>query len=159
MFRKRALVFVALLLVGGAAQAATSQAVAAVDFRAEVVALTNVERAKVGCAALTRHEALDKSAQGHGDDMAAKNYFSHTGLDGSSPFDRMRLAGYPSNSGRAENIAAGYDNAVAVVQGWMNSEGHRKNMLNCAYRSIGVGYAYSANAQWRHYWVQNFGTV
>lgn len=134
------------------------QANAAPDFREEVVALTNAERAKVGCGALVRHESLDKAAQGHSADMAEKNYFSHTGQDGSSPFDRIARAGYPKNTGQAENIAAGYATPSEVVVGWMNSAGHKKNMLNCSYKSIGVGYSHNAGAQWRHYWVQTFGT-
>jgi len=134
------------------------QASAAPDFREEVVALTNAERTKAGCGALARHEALDKAAQGHGVDMAEKNYFSHTGQDGSSPFDRIKRAGYPDRTGQAENIAAGLTTPSAVVQGWMNSAGHKKNMLNCAYKSIGVGYAHNAGARYRHYWVQTFGT-
>lgn len=138
--------------------AVAPQVSAAEDFRAEVVTLTNAERAKVGCSALTRHEALDKAAQGHGVDMATQNYFSHSSKDGRSPFDRIAQAGYPGNTGQAENIAAGHTTPKAVVQGWMNSAGHKKNMLNCSYRSIGVGYAHSASSQWRHYWVQNFGT-
>ncbi len=134
------------------------QASAAPDFREEVVALTNAERAKAGCGALKRHESLDQAAQGHSADMAEKNYFSHTGQDGSSPFDRIERAGYPKNTGQAENIAAGYPSPSEVVTGWMNSAGHKKNMLNCSYKSIGVGYAHNEGAQWRHYWVQTFGT-
>ena len=153
MSRLTALVCTTLLLACVAPQAS-----AAPDFREEVVVLTNAERAKVGCAALKRHEALDRSAQVHGADMAEKNYFSHTGKDGSSPVDRIARAGYPGNTGQAENIAAGQTSPSAVVQGWMNSAGHKKNMLNCAYKSIGVGYAHNARAQYRHYWVQNFGT-
>ncbi|GAA0621811.1 CAP domain-containing protein [Kribbella sandramycini] len=129
------------------------------DFRSEVVSRTNAERARVGCPALNRHGALDNAAQGHAADMANRNYFSHTSQDGRSPFDRMRQAGYPSNSGMAENIAAGYSTPAQVVAGWMNSSGHRANILNCSYRSIGVGYAYRSGTAYGHYWVQNFGTV
>lgn len=153
MSRLTALVCTAVLLACGAPPASADP-----DFREEVVVLTNAERAKAGCGALTRHEALDKAAQAHGADMAEKNYFSHTGQDGSSPFDRIARAGYPKNTGQAENIAAGQPTPSAVVQGWMNSAGHKKNMLNCSYKSIGVGYAHNAGTRYRHYWVQTFGT-
>ncbi len=87
--------------------------------------------------------------------MAAKNYFSHTGLDGRSPFDRMRDAGY-SYSSAAENIAAGQPTPAAVVNGWMNSEGHRANILNCKLTQIGVGVA--RGGSYGIYWTQVFGT-
>ncbi|MFB6726463.1 CAP domain-containing protein [Kribbella sp. NPDC056345] len=129
------------------------------DFRSEVVSRTNAERAKAGCPALNRHSALDNAAQGHAADMANRNYFSHNSLDGRTPWDRIRQAGYPTNTGRAENIAAGQTTPAAVVSSWMNSAGHRANMLNCSYRSIGVGYGYNSSSTYDHYWVQNFGTV
>ena len=72
--------------------------------------------------------------------------------------DRIARAGYPKNTGQAENIAAGQPAPSAVVQGWMNSAGHKKNMLNCSYKSIGVGYAHNDGTRYRHYWVQTFGT-
>lgn len=137
----------------------TATTVAAADFRAEVVALTNAERVKAGCGALTRHSALDSAAQGHAVDMGVHDYFSHTGRDGSSPWDRTGRAGYPSRSGQGENIAAGQADPVVVVRGWMSSTGHRKNLLNCKFKSIGVGYATSSTGPYRHFWVQNFGTV
>lgn len=149
----------ALLCSAALAVCVVPQASAAPDFRSEVVALTNAERAKVGCQVLKRHESLDKAAQGHSADMASKNYFSHNSLDGRSPFDRMAAAGYPGNTGRAENIAAGRPTPAGVVEAWMQSPGHQRNMLNCAYKSIGVGYAHTTTSQYRHYWVQNFGTA
>jgi uncharacterized protein YkwD len=129
------------------------------DFRSEVVSRTNTERAKVGCPALNRNGSLDNAAQGHAADMANRNYFSHNSLDGRTPWDRMAQAGYPTNTGRAENIAAGQATPASVVSTWMNSAPHRANMLNCSYRSIGVGYGYNVNSTYDHYWVQNFGTV
>ena len=82
--------------------------------------------------------------------MAAQGYFSHTGLDGSSPGDRARAAGF-SGGGIGENIAAGYGSPEAVMAGWMNSSGHRANILNCGYRLLGVGYAAQGN-----HWTQMF---
>jgi len=122
---------------------------------AEVIKLTNAERTANGCRALTTNAALTRAAQGHSDDMAAKNYFSHPSQDGRSPFDRMKAAGY-SYRMAAENIAAGQRTPQAVVSGWMNSEGHRKNILNCSLTEIGVGVA--TGGSYGIYWTQNFGT-
>jgi uncharacterized protein YkwD len=87
--------------------------------------------------------------------MAVKGYFSHTGQDGRSPFDRIKQAGYPGRM-MGENIAAGQTSAAAVMQAWMNSPGHRANILNCGYKEVGVGYV--AGGSMRHYWTQNFGS-
>ncbi|MFC0862510.1 CAP domain-containing protein [Sphaerimonospora cavernae] len=122
------------------------------DLENEVVRLTNVERAKVGCGPLTHDAKLHTAAYGHSADMSAKNYFSHTSQDGSSFADRIRATGY-SYTAIAENIAKGYQTPEAVVQGWMNSSGHRTNMLNCNYTDIGVGYAKTGGP----YWTQDFG--
>jgi uncharacterized protein YkwD len=128
---------------------------------AEVAVLTNQERAKVGCPALRISSQLDAAAEGHSADMAVNDYFSHTSLDGRSPWDRINATGY-SFSRAAENIAAGYSTPAAVVQGWMNSDGHRANILNCSLTEIGVGYVYLAgdtgSVNYRHYWTQVFAT-
>lgn len=122
---------------------------------AEVVRLTNQERQANGCPALKVNAALTRSASGHSADMAAKGYFDHDSPDGRTPFDRMKDAGY-SFSMAAENIAAGQPTPSSVVSGWMNSEGHRKNILNCALTEIGVGVA--KGGDYGIYWTQNFGT-
>ncbi len=122
---------------------------------AEVIRLTNVERTANNCPALKSSATLTRSAQAHSDDMAARNYFSHTSLDGRSPFDRMKAAGY-SYRMAAENIAAGQPTPQAVVTAWMNSAGHRANILNCGLTEIGVGIA--KGGTYRVYWTQNFGT-
>ncbi len=122
---------------------------------AEVVRLTNEQRVANGCPALTVNGALTRAAQGHSEDMAARNYFEHTNLDGLSPFDRMKAAGY-SYRMAAENIAAGQRTPQAVVTGWMNSSGHRANILNCGLSEIGVGVA--KGGRYGIYWTQNFGT-
>lgn len=124
---------------------------------AEVTALTNQHRAAAGCPALTINAQLNAAAQRHSNDMATHDFMSHTGSDGSSPWDRMQDAGY-SFSNAAENVAAGYASAEAVVTAWMGSEGHRANILNCNLREIGIGYAYNAASSYRHYWTQAFGT-
>ncbi len=122
---------------------------------AEVVRLTNSERQANGCPALKVNAALTTSASRHSADMAENDYFDHDSLDGRSPFDRMKAAGY-SYSRAAENIAAGQPTAAAVVAGWMNSKGHRANILNCGLTEIGVGVA--KGGHYGIYWTQNFGT-
>nr|MDT0667400.1 CAP domain-containing protein [Micromonospora sp. DSM 115978] len=121
---------------------------------AEVVALTNAERAKVGCAGLVVDDRLAAAAQAHSADMATNNYFSHTSQSGTSPAQRARAAGYPS-SYVSENIAAGSSTPAQTMQMWMNSTGHRNNILNCGTTQIGVGYA--RGGSYGHYWTQNFG--
>ncbi|MGL5864428.1 MAG: CAP domain-containing protein [Dermatophilaceae bacterium] len=121
---------------------------------AEVIALVNAERAKAGCESVTAEARLTKAAQGHSVDMAENTYMEHQSRDGRSPFDRMKDAGYQGGS-MAENIAYGQDSPQDVMQDWMNSDGHRKNILNCDYTQIGVGVANASNGD--IYWTQNFG--
>ncbi|MCU0492553.1 MAG: CAP domain-containing protein [Chloroflexaceae bacterium] len=124
----------------------------------QVLALVNQERAKVAnCPALVSNTSLMQAARGHSSDMATNNYFSHTGLNGSTPSSRARAAGYTSG-GVGENIAAGYSSPASVMEGWMESDGHRANILNCSYRTIGVGYATNSGSRYRTYWTQKFGT-
>lgn len=131
------------------------------DFAARVVELVNRERINAGCAPLAPHSALMRAALEHSTDMALNDFFSHTGSDGSQPWDRMTRAGY-NWSQAAENIAAGYPSPESVVQGWMNCPGHRGNILNCNLRDTGVGYYYLAQdtgtVNYHHYWTQVFGT-
>ena len=117
---------------------------------AQVVALTNQDRARAGCAALRVDPRLTAAAQGHSADMAANGYFAHDGLDGSSFADRIEARGYPSPGG--ENIAQGQPDARAVVTAWLNSPGHRANIENCSFTAIGVGLAGADR-----YWTQDFG--
>lgn len=126
------------------------------DFEEQVMALTNQERLAHGCASLTMNARLRAAAEGHSEDMAVNDLFSHTGSNGSSPADRIQAQGY-SYSTWGENIAAGYASPESVVDGWMNSEGHRANILNCGFIHIGVGYYYLQNDTGnRHYWTQVF---
>jgi uncharacterized protein YkwD len=121
---------------------------------AQVLTLVNAERAKAGCGSLVTSAALQQAAQGHSADMAANDYFSHTSQDGRTFADRIRAAGYTGGA-IAENIAAGQATAGAVMTSWMNSPGHRANILNCAYRYLGVGYA--KGGTYGTYWTQDFG--
>ncbi|MBG0832290.1 CAP domain-containing protein [Planomonospora sp. ID67723] len=120
----------------------------------EVVRLTNLERQKGGCAPLKHDPQLRKAAYGHSADMAAQNYFSHTSKDGRSFMDRIRGAGFTGGSGFAENIAAGQRTPADVVKAWMNSSGHRANIMNCKYNLIGAGLAKKSDGT--PYWTQNF---
>lgn len=143
--------------------------VAAPSAAQEVVAIVNQERAAAGCPPLGISAELTVAAQSHSEDMAVNNFFGHTGSNGSSPWDRIATAGYPA--GAAENVAVGYATADAVMQAWMGSSGHRKNILNCTLTEIGVGFYDQPSDQpnvqlsngttggpFRYYWTQDFGT-
>lgn len=123
--------------------------------RTEVIALTNAERANYGLGPLTDEPHLTQAAQAHSDDMAARDYFDHSSLDGRQPADRVRATGYDYQR-VAENIAAGQLTPAEVVQGWMNSPGHRANILTPELTQIGIGIAHGGS--YRIYWTQVFGT-
>ncbi|MGY6018762.1 sigma-70 family RNA polymerase sigma factor [Streptomyces spinosirectus] len=123
------------------------------DTVAQVVALVNQERAKAGCGALTEDPQLEKAAQGHSDDMAARGFFDHTNPDGADPGQRITAAGYKWST-YGENIAQGQQTAAAVMESWMNSPGHRANILNCSFKDIGVGVHKGSGGPW---WTQDFG--
>jgi uncharacterized protein YkwD len=125
------------------------------SFTDQVVVLTNAQRASAGCPALSVNGTLTSVAQAHSQDMATRGFFDHNSPDGRSPFDRMTAAGYQFRSA-AENIAAGQRSPQDVVTAWMNSSGHRANILNCGLTEIGVGYA--TGGSFGTYWTQDFGT-
>jgi uncharacterized protein YkwD len=116
------------------------------------VKLTNTQRAKHGCSALRTESHLRTAARAHSKDMRVRHYFEHDSPDGRTPWDRIKAAGY-SQPG-AENIAKGYATAQAVVNGWMNSPGHRANILNCSLKAVGIGVEYGSGGPW---WTQDFG--
>ncbi|MBT2702476.1 CAP domain-containing protein [Bacillus sp. ISL-35] len=120
------------------------------DFESKVIDLTNEQRRKNGLPNLQPDTALSNVAQEKSNDMQAKNYFSHTSPTYGSPFDMMRDFGVSYNSA-GENIAMGQQSAEEVVNAWMNSEGHRKNILSPNYTHIGVGHTTQGN-----YWTQMF---
>ncbi|POX59630.1 RNA polymerase [Streptomyces sp. Ru62] len=120
---------------------------------AQVVALVNKERAAAGCGPVTEDPQLDKAAQGHSDDMAARGYFDHIDPDGAGPGERITAAGYRWST-YGENIAKGQQTPQAVMDSWMNSPGHRANILNCAFKNIGVGVHDGSGGPW---WTQAFG--
>ncbi|NLY77879.1 MAG: serine protease [Tissierellia bacterium] len=118
----------------------------------EVARLVNLERQKAGLAPLTFSEELSKVARIKSQDMADKNYFSHTSPTYGDPFQMMRSFGI-SYRYAGENIAKGYRSAESVMNGWMNSSGHRANILNVNFGKIGVGYVETNGTT---YWTQMF---
>ncbi len=120
------------------------------SYEAEVVRLVNVERAKKGLKPLTEDWQLSRVARYKSQDMKDNKYFSHTSPTYGSPFDMMKKFGITYRTA-GENIAMGQRTPQAVVTAWMNSSGHRANILNPSFTKIGVGYV--ANG---HYWTQMF---
>jgi uncharacterized protein YkwD len=95
---------------------------------------------------------LQTAAQKHAEDMKSRNYFDHVNPDGQTPTERIRAAGYPMDGTwyTGENIAKGQTTAEQVMRDWMNSSGHRANILSKNFKEIGIGFT-------SNYWVQNFG--
>jgi uncharacterized repeat protein (TIGR01451 family) len=168
-----AFAFVALLAAASSALAQTP------TYEDQVMEMLNQERWNNGqLPPLKRNSFLDASSETHSDNMAVRNFFQHCDPDnGSKPWDRMTAAGYTGWSYAAENIAAGYSTPSAVMTGWMNSSGHRANMLSTSSREIGIGYVNATSDQnnirtdangdctsdasnsgpFYKYWTQNFG--
>ncbi|MFK0230318.1 CAP domain-containing protein [Streptomyces sp. NPDC090303] len=119
---------------------------------AEVVRLVNDERAKVGCSPVRADAKLASLAGAFSADMAARGFFDHTDPDGDTPWVRAEQAGVTGMGG--ENIARGQVDAAAVMASWMNSDGHRANILNCDFTTLGVGVVFGDGGPW---WTQDFG--
>ncbi len=122
----------------------------------EILRLVNLERTIANLHPLAWDNALGAAAWAHSTDMAQQNYFSHTSLDGRQFNQRIAAAGYSYSTG-GENIACGYSTPQAVMNGWMNSSGHRANILNASFCDIGVGYAFGSASSYGYYWTQDFG--
>jgi serralysin len=131
------------------------------NFIYRVLELTNIERSKLGFSPLTFNTQLLNAAANHSQNMALQDFFSHTGKDGSSLASRITATGYQF-SAAAENIAAGSSTPEQVVSSWMNSSGHRANILNPNLKEIGIGYYFLADdtgsVNFNHYWTQVFAT-
>ena len=135
------------------------------DFVSRVIARTNSYRVANGCPALAVNAILMGTAQAHSQEMALRDYVGHNSADGTSPWDRIKAAGYNYRL-VAENIAWGAISPEKVVDAWFfetpPNDAHRKNILNCGLREIGVGYYYLANdpgnVTAHTYWTQDFGT-
>ncbi|MDF2840895.1 MAG: hypothetical protein K0Q99_1667, partial [Clostridia bacterium] len=129
----------------------TMQGIKALE--SEVVRLVNIERSKQGLQPLKENWELSRVARYKSADMATKNYFSHTSPTYGSPFRMMESFGIKYSSA-GENIAYGQKTPQQVMTAWMNSPGHRSNILSPSYSQIGVGYA--TNKSGTAYWTQMF---
>lgn len=150
------------------------------SFEDQVMELANQARWNNGqLPPLKRNALLDAASETHSANMAARDFFAHCDVDTKqSPWDRMIDAGYDWNAA-AENIAAGYSAPADVMNGWMNSAGHRANILSTGLRELGIGYVYQSGDQnnvrgdengdctadafgkgpYFHYWTQDFGRI
>lgn len=132
--------------------AATSAGARAPGVEAQVIALVNAVRLDAGCAPLVHDEGLAEVARAHSADMRDRDFFDHENLAGLDPFERAEAAGL--TNARAENIAYGQPDPAAVMDDWMESRGHRANILDCELRTLGVGVAEGPGGPW---WTQLFG--
>ncbi|MEV4440426.1 CAP domain-containing protein, partial [Streptomyces sp. NPDC049577] len=137
---------------GATGRAATRLAAPHIVAAHLVLALVNEERARVGCRPLRADARLSSMAQEFSEDMARRGFFDHTDPDGQTPWDRAARRGIRNLGG--ENIARGQADAHTVMEAWMRSPGHRQNILNCEYRSLGIGVHQGSNGPW---WTQDFG--
>ena len=123
--------------------------------------LINQARLDAGVPPLITTPELMQSAQAHSRDMSCRNFFRHNNLQGETPFDRMEAAGYPLVYA-AENIYAGqgvYNSPEKAVKAWLNSPGHRVNMLNPDFVHIGLGFAYTNTSYYGGYYTTDFGST
>lgn len=139
------------------------------DFRAQALARVNAARAAgASCGssgsfppapALAWNDALTQASLVHSDDMVARNFFSHTGSDGSSAGQRATAAGYVWSTW-GENIAAGQDSVDSVMAGWLASPGHCANLMNARFRDIGLAcVSGTASNRYRSYWTMTLGAA
>ncbi|WP_406136392.1 CAP domain-containing protein [Streptomyces sp. NBC_01089] len=117
-----------------------------------VLNLVNHQRAQAGCRPVRADADLASLAGAFSDEMASRGFFDHTDPDGATPWDRADKAGVRGLGG--ENIARGQADAAAVMDSWMHSPGHRANILNCDFTTLGVGVHFGAGGPW---WTQDFG--
>ena len=139
-----------------------NQPVVNANFEQQVVDLVNTERANRGLAPYKRVTALDEAARYHSADLGQDNYFSHDTYDrvnGNLVYvcDTWTRIGKYYTGAMGENIAAGYSTPQDVMNGWMNSSGHRANILSTNNWEIGVGYATASGSKYVRYWTQDFG--
>jgi uncharacterized protein YkwD len=156
----RRLFWVSAVVLGlGLAAPAPVQA----DTAQSVLTAVNAARAKAGCGPLRMNSRLTAAAKTHARAMAEQNFFGHSGKDGSRFSSRIKRQGY-SFRAAAENIAAGQKSATQVVQNWLKSAGHRRNILNCQMTETGIAMVYQPDDKplrgsrhaLRYYWVQVF---
>lgn len=137
---------------GGGGTPAATMSMQERAYAERVLELVNAERSSRSLPLLTWSEAAATAAYGHAVDMDVRNYFDHDSPDGESPGDRLAAAG-AGGRGWGENIARGQGSPEAVMAAWMNSPGHRSNILHASFRSLGVGVHVATDGPW---WVQNF---
>lgn len=145
--------FISSLLVAGVAMAGLLEFATAFD-RDLMTCLVNRERGQRGLPFLGRNAALDNAAQRHSNDQARRCVMSHTGGDGSSPADRIAAAGYEWQ-GVAENVAYGWPDERICMKQWMESPGHRANILTPKFKQFGSAVGYSSGGV--PYYTQTFG--
>ena len=122
------------------------------------VATINKYRAQHGLRRLVIDVKLTRTAEWMGRDMPRYNYFSHTDHTGRDPFVRLSHFGYPSNSWRGENLAAGNPGVSGTFVQWRNSPGHNANLLNGNYRAIGIARVVAPGSAYGYYWATEFGS-
>ncbi|WP_151775456.1 CAP domain-containing protein [Streptomyces abyssomicinicus] len=120
--------------------------------RAAVLQLVNQERSAAGCSPVKSDGGLTELADDFSQAMADEGFFDHTDPSGATPWDRAAAAGVDNLGG--ENIARGQADAAAVMDAWMQSDGHRANILNCDFKTLGVGVHFASGGPW---WTQDFG--
>jgi uncharacterized protein YkwD len=146
-----------------AAALALAQPLWAGDVEQQVLAAVNKARAKAGCPALAVDTKLTAAAYGHAKAMAEKNFFGHNSKNGAHFTSRIKAQGY-AYADAAENIGMGYSSAQQIIDSWMSSSGHRKNILDCGLTETGIAMYYQAddkplpgkNFTARYYWVEVF---
>ena len=119
--------------------------------------LLNRYRQTKGLRALNMDKKLQRAAQWMSEDMAANNYLSHHDSKGRDPFKRLADFGYHYNTDKAENVAAGQQTAVEVLQSWQRSRTHNRNMLDPHFTAIGIGFFYNKKSKYGWYWATSFG--
>ena len=149
-----ALLPVALFGVVAVASPAQAAAPTTVRLQSDILAATNAARVKAGCAKLRLDSNIARAARNHSAWMAKTGTFSHVGTGSSTFVTRVRAQGYTAPL--SENIAWGYRSGADVVKAWMNSAGHRANILNCKAKAVGVGAVYAANGN--PYYTEDFGS-
>ena len=151
------------LATHGPSEATSSMDVPSASMRVspeEQAQLSRINRYRVnhGRSRLTLDRRLARSANWMSIDMARGHYFSHTDSRDRSPFGRIAAAGFPSDTWRGENLAAGNKGAEATFQQWRTSTGHRLNMLNRHYRVVGIAQVHAEGSDYGWYWTTNFGS-
>lgn len=121
------------------------------SLRQAILDLTNKARKSAGCGTLRYSTQLEKSAQSHANDMSEHHYLSHNDRQGRNSDKRIRATGFDGDK-TGENVGEGFSSPEAVFKAWMNSPSHRRNILDCGFRVLGVGFASSGG-----YWAQHFG--